>query len=279
MRRVLCRSIYDMKYLPSIISGSTWGRSDATNFKDKNLYKFFNNTDTKTGYKVAYNIAYNKQLFDEKDYTLMEALISNSGVKIPEEIVSKRFWILFILLSRNSSLELTELSNNKKYSVTINDFIESFIKYILKDVSLGYTNIRRAVNDSEFRKRIMQVQITIGVILHNSTKKTYDLNQYNFDIDVKDVKDVLDSTHYTNIIDKFIEEKSVNPVVTFTSDNDFEVTKTNVNNALNLLVPSSSSDKVSINLTNSTVPQPKFYIRTPLTISDQFIDFITTRVH
>ena len=268
--------MYDLTYLKTIVNGTSWGRNDES-YKTTALYLFFNaNKDVKL-YQKLIEIINTRQYFTEQDYTDVNDYVKGD-FRFPEEIVSKRFWVLFILLSRKASLELTELSKSNKYSKeTINGLTLEIMKHILGNTKITYNDITTAVKDPDFRKRIVQVQTFLKVL--TTSNKKYDssaLMNPKLDVAIPNDETIPTAAEYTTNIDKYIVEKDIF-TVEFSEEAkaDFEAMQKIVNDKFVAIQP--TGNKITITMAGTDIPEPNFYIRTPLTLSEQFIDFITTR--
>ena len=277
--------IYDINYIDSLIPTDFMGRDHYT-YTRTALWIYFNNVQNNDIRRKAYQVFHNEIFFTSDHYTIIDALIAD-GKRIPEELLSKRFMVLFMLLTQESSLLLTELSNSTKYSKdSIYEFSEQIlIKTILGNIDTTYASIYSAVATEPFRERINQAQ---NIITFLNQKKATDLKLIKFSDFPPNKGEVKTKEYYEARLKKYIKTKSADPLIVFTADNDFDTTLTNVQAAFKKITDAENLHKVKktiFNINDGTkpgykeIPVPKYYVRTPLTLSEQLIEFITNRVH
>ena len=283
--------MYDITILEELIkTKGQWGRN-RNSFGNDATYQFFYLNKQSEEFKNIVNII-NHQYYTEEDYKSINNFITtNNPLKFPEEIIPNRFWVLFILLSQKTSLEITDINKSKKITPnTLNDLVETIMKYILKDIPVTYTNIRNSVTtDVNFRNRISQSQTYIHYVHSNLSKiKEKDLANVKLE-DIESKDPILSATDYETLIDKYISMKSHNVNLIFKDETkgDFVTMQEKAQDAFDLLSKTPSGDKTTIRMVGvdntgnqvylKSIPEPRFYIRTPLTATEQFIDFISTR--
>lgn len=206
---------------------------------------------------------------------------------IPEEVVPRRFWVEFFLLSRASSTQLSEISKSDKISKEVfNGFVNEVVKYILDKTKISYKDITTALGDPQFRIRIAKTQVFIdalhfSIVKSNKKYNTEGLVSPKFDEMKIDEKTIQGEKVYTDAIDNYIAPsgKGDSTELFFIP----ETTKTDFDEMKTLIVPEAPIvEKNTINVIKSGDGSiqplvPMYYIRTPLTASAQFLDFIKTR--
>lgn len=282
-RPPLFLAVYDVQVNEEVLSGGnkkSAGWSEVAPYITDPLYLFFYNKDADL--KKIYNIIAEKQFLSADDFKLIEDFVLKNG--LPESLLSLRFWLFYVLLGREISLKITELSEVNKYKDTIDQFLDKALLHIMDSEKLNKANITKMITITTtvpkppILNRITEVILVVNSLFNEKNKE----KTKKIALDTVNFKDFENDVTPTNLITDAGIKKSLVTInvsniiiksTTPTSTTSFESIRENFEKYLNTIKEPSN---VNAEL-QSSLGEPSAFIRTPLTLSEQLISFITFR--